>query len=235
MVGKYSALIIRLTNIYEREKERYPIENLIIGFCGVDTDNSSYFSKEDCINSIPTVQNFFWRVAQECKYFDYRRLKRFVYGSECEDAKKLMEQYISEVDKTIINALNLQTQYEDAKKYNYGENTAKIFIKYREDKLSGKEIELILDTVERCLKLSGGSLQMQDIIRNCIILVCKIQLKVKDYLLKLELTTYELRLLSDRKIQSLILDDEMQIKIPSNCDNKVCVIMKFSVSVEITS
>ena len=68
---------------------------------------------------------------------------------------------------------------------------------------------------------------VKEVIQNCIILECRILPTVKDYLLRLEITTCELRSLSELKITSLILNDKMELQIPSDCSAKVISVSSY--------
>ena len=48
------------------------------------------------------------------------------------------------------------------------------------NKLNVKELTLIVETVQRCLKLPSSSISVKDVKKNCVILVCRIPENVKD-------------------------------------------------------
>ena len=114
--------------------------------------------------------------------------------------------------------------YKSAK---YEENSKRFTVICKKDTLKIKELNFIVETLEKCLKLPRGSILVEEVIHNCFILVCRISLKVQ---LQPKICASKLKDLSDLKIESLIADDDkMELKIPLDCNTEV--IMKISVCI----
>ena len=132
-----------------------------------------------------------------------------------------MDNYIKEIENSIITDLNLK-QYDHLQTEDTC-TTKKLEIICDLNKLNVKELTLIVETVQRCLKLPNASISVKDVKKNCIILVSRIPKNVKYYLLQLKIIIYELKPLSALKIQLLIIDDETELKIPLDCNTKVAI------------
>ena len=164
----------------------------------------------------------FYYIGRECKYFDFTILKTFIDGSRCKKAKKLMENYIKEIETSVVIGLNLKLEYDKVQPEGGDSGTKKFEILRNKNELDVKEVNLIVETLQRCLNLPGGSILIRDIVKNCIILICRIPLEVEQYLLQLRITVHELKPLSTLKITTLIVDSKMKLNIPMDCDTEVC-------------
>ena len=220
--AKYVTLISDLKCIFKKEEECYPVPDIITGLCTADKGNLTFFAKEDSLRLAKSIDQLFFYIARECKYFDFAILKTFINGSKCLDAKKLMDSYIKEVENSIIVGLNLKVECEKVQNESYENSTKVLKIVCEKDKLQIKELNLIVETVQTCLKLPKASILVKDAKLNCVILICRIPLEVKLYLLQLRIFINELKPLSTLKIKSLIIDEEMELQIPVDCDSKVC-------------
>ena len=85
-----------------------------------------------------------------------------------------MNNYIKEVDSVVITGLNLQAEY-DAGYFN--DCTKKLKIFYDKDELKVKDLVVIREALQRCCDMPRASILMTDIVKNCIIIVCRIPLK----------------------------------------------------------
>ena len=227
--AKYVALLRRLNHTFQENEKSYPVREMITGLCTADKGNLTFFATDECFRLAKTIDydDVFHHIGKDCKYFDFTILKTYIDGSNCTKAKELMDNYIKEIENSIITDLNLK-EYDHLQT----EDTAKkLEIICDRKKVNVKELTLIVETVQRCLKLPSASISVKDVKKNCIILVCRIPESVKYYLLQLKISIHELKPLSALKIQLLIIDDEMELKIPLNCNAKVCtyiIIMKES-------
>ena len=221
---KYVTLIGELKMIFEKEEKRYPVSNIIIGLCTADKGNLTYFANIECLRSAKTLDEVFFYIGRECKYFDFTILKTFIDASGCNEAKELMENYIQEIENSLIVGLDLESEYDNTLTEWDKNHTKKLEIICDKKELKIKEVTLIIETLERCLKLPKASVSVKDFKQNCIILICRIPKKVKYYLSNLKIIIHKLKPLSALKIKSLIIDNEMELKIPLDCDTKVIVI-----------
>ena len=132
-----------------------------------------------------------------------------------------MENYIKEIENTVITSLDLKMECSRIQTEGCEGDTKKFEIVCDKNELDVKELNLIVETLQRCLKLPKASILLKDIIRNCIILVCRVPQQVEYYLLQLRITVCELKPLSVLKITTLIIDSKIKLNIPLDCDTKV--------------
>ena len=65
-------------------------------------------------------------------------------------------------------------EYNNAQTEGYAGSTKKLEIACDKSQLNIKELNLIVDTLHRCLKLPRASIQLIDVVHKCIILVCRV-------------------------------------------------------------
>ena len=220
--AKYVTLIGELKEVFEEEKERYPVRRIITGLCTADKHNLTFFSSERCLRSAKTTDDVFFYIGRECKYFDFTLLKTFIDGSRCTKARDVMENYIKELEESIIINLNLKLEFNNAQIEGYAGSTKKLEISCDKSQLNIKELNLIVDTLHRCLKLPRASIQLIDVVHKCIILVCRILPEVEYYLLQHKFIACELKPLSLFSVTSLKIDGKTKLIIPLDCDTEVC-------------
>ena len=219
--AKYVALIGDLKMIFRKEEKHYSVDDIIADICTADKGNLTFFSSEICLYSAETVDDVFFYIERECKYFDFTILKTFVNTSQCVEAKELMDGYIKEIENSLIIGSDLQSEYDDALTEKYKGNTKKLEIICDKNELKIKELTLIIETLQRCLKLPEASISVKDFKQNCSTLICRIPKLVNYCILHHEIDTRILSHLSAVKIKSLKIDDKIELKIPSDCDIEV--------------
>ena len=215
----YARLLLKLKR--EIKKKKHYVKNMQIGLFVADKCKEPYFSIIKSLHSTKSIDDLFVCIAEKCEYFTYTILKPVIYASDCKKAIKLMDNYIKEVQNIVITSLDLKAEYKNVQmsKNKYEENTKRFTIICKKDALSIGELNFIVETVEKCLKLPPASVLVEKVIHNCFILVCRISLKVQ---LPLKICASELKKLSKNKIESLIIDDDkMELKIPLDCDTEV--------------
>ena len=201
---KYSLLIARLKLAFM--EKRHSVPDILSLLYAADKDKLTCFYTEPCLRSAKTMYEIFRFFEKESKYFSYTIVERFVTKSGCKKSKELMKNYIQEIENSCIGIPTDKVEYQ---------NFANIFtIICEKDTLLVKELNNIIKTLERDLKLPRASILVMDVIPKYFI-ICKISLKVKKHVLRHQ---HELKDLSDLRITSLIIDD---VKIYSDDDNKV--------------
>ena len=219
LYAKYVTLIGDLKMIFRKEEKHYSVDDIIADICTADKGNLTFFSSE--LYSAETVDDVFFYIKRECKYFDFTILKTFVNTSQCVEAKQLMDGYIKEIENSLIIGSDLQTEYDNAQIEKYKDNTKKLEIVCDKNELKVKELTLIIETLQRCLKIPEASISVKDFKQNCSTLICRIPKLVNYYILHHEIDTRILSHLSAMKIKSLKIDDKIELKIPSDCDIEV--------------
>ena len=220
--AKYVTLIGELKEIFEEEKETYPVQKIIIGLCTADKHNLTFFSSERCLRLAKTIDDVFFYIGRECKYFDFTILKTFIDGSRCTKAKDLMNNYIKQIEYSVITSLNLKLECSNTLTEGYESTTKNLEITCDKSQLDIKELNLIVDTLHRCLKLPRASIQIKNVVQKCIILVCTVLPEVEYYLLQNKFTACELHPLSAFSVTSLTIDGRSKLIIPYDSDTEVC-------------
>ena len=215
----------------EIKKNKQYISDMKFGLRTADKHKENYFSSIDLLSTEKTIDELFFWIGRDCKYFTYTILKAAIDASGCKKAIKLIDNYIEKVKNIVINSLDLNSENKKVQigKNKYEENTKRFTVICKKDTLLIEELNLIVKSLEECLKLSPASVLVKEVIHNnCFTLVCRIPLKVQ---LPPKPCAHELKKLSEKEIESLIIDDDkMELKIPSNCDTEV--IMKISVGTD---
>ena len=226
---KYIEFLTKLKEVFKKKKKHYPVKNIIFNICAADEDNLTYFSGKDIL-SVTTIDEVFHHIAREFKYFNYTILQTFVDASGCREAKKLMDNYVKDVENILITGFDLKSECD-----NVQISTEQIYktllVICEKDELSAKKLTSIIETLQQSFNLPRSSVVVRKVIQNCKILECRILPAVEDHLLQCEITAYELRSLSELKIASLVLNDKMELQIPSDCSAKV---ISVSIAIEIS-
>ena len=204
----YKNFTMKLKSVL-KENDHYPVSAIIKHVCIADENKLSIFSEILPEKQWEETFNF---IVGKCRYFSYTVLEIFIENSGCKNAKTLMKNYIEGVENLYIN---VRTETLEYKQYI---TTLEIICK--RDKLLVKELNFIVKQLEKSLELPEASILMKDIIKKCAI-VCEISVNVEDYLLRLNITAHTLRELADLSIESLIVDDKKELKVPSDYDNEV--------------
>lgn len=214
----YAKLLLDLKKVFKRKKQCFFDTKMAL--LAADSHNVTYFSSSE-FKSTKTIEESFYSFANDCKYFNYTILKRFVYESKHRKAKKLMDKYIKEVDNTLITGLNLRVKYKkhiQIGKSKYEKNTKRFTVVCSKKELLVEELNFIVETLEDCLKLPRGSISVEDVIHNCFILVCRISLNVQ---LPHKIPASKLKSLSEKRVELIVDDDKMELKIPLDCSTEV--------------
>ena len=219
--GKYIALTANLKKIFKEKEDHYTVQDIITGLCHADEENLTFFSNSQFFDSVKTMDEIFFQIGRACKYFDYALLKAYIYGTECAEAITLMNNFIEEVNSVVITGLDLQSEYHSVLTESSNGGIKKFEIFYDKDELTIKKLNVIRETIQRCFGLPLASILVTAIVKNCIIIVCRIPLKVQDHLLQLRLSAHQLKPLSALRITALILDRNIKLSIPMDCDTEV--------------
>lgn len=209
----YAKLIVDLKEMFEKKIQC--ISDTKVALLAADRHNVTYFSFSE-FQSIKKTNDLFDCFANDCKYFNYTILKRFVYAIKIKKAKELMDTYIKEVDKTLITGLNLEVDKNAKNKY---EKNTKIFtVICSKKELFIEELNFIVETLEDCLELLPCSILVENVTQN-FILVCKISANAQ---LPHKISTSKLKRLSEKRVELLVDDDDkMELKIPLDCSTEV--------------
>ena len=92
---------------------------------------------------------------------------------------------------------------------------------YDKDELDLKELNVIRESLQRCFRLPRASILVTGIVKNCIIIVCRIPLAVQYHLFQLKLSAHLLKPLPSIHITALVVDGNMKFSIPMDCDTEV--------------
>ena len=221
MNSRYVTLLQDLQKVFEKQP-RYSAKKIITGLCTADQENLTFFATLDYFHSVKDMDDVFFFIGKNCKYYDHSLLKIFIDGTECAEAIALMDNYIKEVESTVITSLNLQLEYNAVlAQFNNG-RIKKLEIFCDRNELKVKDLNVIKEVLKTCLGLPSASVIITDIVQHCIIIVCCIPLEAKRYLLQLKLTAHQLKPLSALCITALIIDGSMKLSIPMDSDSKVC-------------
>ena len=221
MNAKYTRLLANLKRIFKQKEKEYSASDIITSLCAADKRNLTYFSNVECLLTAKTIDVVFFYIGRECKYFDFTILKTFIDGSGCVKAQQLMENYIKEIENVVIIGLNLKLEYDNVKTGDGEGGMKRLEIICDKNELNVKELNLVVETLQRCFKMPRGSIVVKDIVKKCIILICRIPLEVEYYLLQLRITAHELKPLSALKITTLVVDGKVKLNIPMDCSTEV--------------
>lgn len=156
-------------------------------------------------------------LSEKCSLYDHTLVRTLVKAMNCEEAEKVLRNFTSEIDNSLLKELNLLDQYANFIDRNlpYNENR-KLTIKCENKDLN---ITLNDERLIRCklcdmFKLPEHGFLLADVTKGCIALIYEISQKVKDHMLHCTITYEEIKpLLKVQKfvITQVIIDDELEL------------------------
>lgn len=195
-------------------------ENLIYA----DVNKLSLLS-HPVIKTITSIHNMFTVIRKTYRFYDFSVLKILVRLSNCSKAQKLINDYEEEVNDLLIQDLDLKPLLE-TEEYMHSGNSNKLEISCEMETMSARQYNFITDTL-KTIGLPSGSVLLKDVKQGSLIIVYEISPRLKDYLLNLSITAHMLKPLADLKIRGLIINDEMELKIPNDCDTEASSKIEF--------
>ena len=219
LIIRHGILLNKLENEFQRSGES--IEKIRGDLFYADANKLSLLSHPivETITSIRTMLINFMFIRQDYRFYDLSVLKILVGVSNCKEAQKLIQEYEKEINDLLIQDLKLKPLLE-TEQYMHSGNSNKLEILCEMKTMSARQYNFITDTL-KTIGLPPGSVLLNDVKQGSLIIVYEISPRLKDYLLKLHITTHMLKPLADLKIRSLKVNDEMELKIPNDCDTGV--------------
>ena len=216
MKVKYTQMMDDVKN----ELKHHDVFYLLDKFRDADIDDATIFSKEDAIDKIKTVKMLCYYLSSECKIYDYEILEVFMISIDCTKAVEIIRDFTKDFNNSILKDLNLldfpKSEFEDFKPSG---NNRKLVIKYESMTLSKAEEQAVRTVLYKQFKLKDGAIRFVNIVDGSILLIYRISQKIKNYLLQYKITTDEAVSLRSYKIMQLIIDDEVEMKMPVKHDD----------------
>lgn len=194
----------------------FSVQKMMDIICFNDKENLSQLHDPEI-----SIEDLFDWIYLNFKFYDYSTLQTVVNDSQCGEAIILMNNYVREIEDTLIHELDLKSGSQMQEYKIHGDaNMLKVVCEIR--KLSAKEYNCIVKTLNSWLNLPPGCFILKEIItRDTVILKYEISSKVKDYMMKINITPYELKFLASLMITSLIINDKLELKVSSDWNTKV--------------
>ena len=217
---KYSEVVMKLMNIFE--KEEVDINKLITALCFDDVDKISVFSTDSAFTTIKTKVQLFYEVGKCCKgIYDYQILNVLVQASQCPKAIKELTDFSELLQNSILAELDLISEHgELLHPDDFMPGTYKFIIEYIGGKCTIETKEMVQGIVEQSVRLKKGVLIFKGFDLGSILFIYQISEAVKNYLLQYKFTEEDVRFLEGNNIRSLIVDD-VRIMSSSQLNNKV--------------
>ena len=197
----------------------YTVKDMMIQLRGAikcDTSDLSIFSTNKKLQKAEFIEEVFEVLSNKCSLYDYELLRLFVKTTQCEEAAKILRDFSTELEQTLLKKLNLMCEYATFKSRNlpFDENR-KLTIKC-ENKYMNITIEderLIRNKLCALFKLPSHRLLLVDVTKGCIALIYEISQEVKEHLLQCKIQITEKPLVERFTITQLIIDDEFELNI----------------------
>ena len=226
--SKYSKMISDLKKTMEKyiddPKNDYSVEDTIINLCSAD-NGLSVFSTDESLRKATTVSEVFLFISQHCSMYDYEVLKVYINSTECKDAIKLLEDFTTQLQNSLLKHLNLLSDnlsFESSILPNGKER--KLTIECRGKSLKCEDKDLIQNIVCEKFDLPEASLQFVSVMLGSVHLIYEISEKVKEHLLQHKVTADVARYFFACHIIRFIIDNEIELKVSADHD-KVCSYM----------
>ena len=216
LANEYGALLENLETIFERIN--YPVEEMIKVFRSADEDRLSQISHTVVYGRIKCIKELFFTISGKFQFYDYSVLQDVVETSKCDEAIKVMADYVDKVENILIKNMNLSLSRDQHKP---GCHILKIPVSCETVEMSVKDFNLLTRLIAITFNLPPASIDYDYCRRGCIVVVYRISLKVKTYLMNFTIAAHELKPMAALQVKCLIIDNELELKIPLDCDHKV--------------
>ena len=186
-------------------------------------DSLSPFCTNKELRNAKTVFAVFLFIAEHCDIYKYEVLEIFIMSTECEAAVKVLKEFMDYLENSLLMKLNLLCDDDLRCKpllQPYG-NTRKLTIECKGRSISFKDKKLIQNIICDKFDLPEDSIQFVTLREGSVYLIFEISLKVKEHLLQYKITASTVASFSKYEIARLIIDDEMELEVSAEYDDKV--------------
>ena len=220
---KFTKLLDDLKELFE--EKHYTVCSLVIHLGVADKSGTTVFSKPDASRNVQTLNDIVFHLTKECKYYSYSLLQNFVEREEYRDATPIVEKYTKIVYSQLLEEMDLMTANEWVKpeECQPSKTTSILEVKIDAKRLLLKEENKIIEVFYKYLKLPSDCLHFIGAKPGSIILVYKMSVKIREFLL--HLTARKLGILANSNITHLIIDNEMELDTMATYYDKVSIVV----------
>ena len=140
-----------------------------------------------------------------CSMYDYELLLALVVSIECEESKKLLNDFTEQLRHSVLQNLDLLPELKDPKVL---PGTHKLIIKYIGGKCTLESTIFIRNVVYECFQLKKVSIIFRGAEEGCVAFVFQISSAVRSYLLQYKVTNEVVAVLAKYNITHVLIDDE---------------------------
>lgn len=224
--AKYCKMVIDLKMIIETfaddPNNSWSVQHMIMSLRSASNKLSPFCTDKELRNA-KEVSDVFLFISQHCNIYDYEVLEIFVMSTECEDAVKVLTDFTQYLENSLLMNLNLLSDEDLRNKLTPHPcgNRRKLTIECRGRSIRLEDKRLIQGIICEEFTLSEGSIQFVTAKGGSVYLIFEISLKVKEHLLQCKITASAVASFSKYKIIRLIIDDEVELKVSAEYDDKV--------------
>ena len=213
-----------MNNLEDIFKENdFPVNRLIGSFQVADKNKFSRFSDPIIYETVRSIKDLFTMIRNRFPFYDYLSLQIVVKISGIKEAIKLMDKYVSEVEDEPIQHIISKPEFL-TEEHKPSDGTWKLQLTFDMDTMSTKECSIVTQNLTYIFDLPPGSILVENIKNDgSVILIYEISQKVKEYLINLTFSACELKTLALLKINCFVIDDEVELKVFSNCNTEVTI------------
>ena len=183
MKGEFALVTERIRLIIE--KKELDLNSLILKLRTVDDEKKTIFSTDDAFTKVQCITDLFRHILNHCNIYDYEILISFVTSTDCEEAKKMLEDFTQMLHSSILSDLDLlhdAQELHDPKGFIPG--THRLVIKYVGGKSTMKTQILVKNIVYERYKLPYTSIIFRGVEGGSIAFIYQISSAVKAHILK---------------------------------------------------
>ena len=158
------------------------------------------FTKIKSVEELWKTLSIFWSI------YDYDILRFIIKITKCEDAKRVLENFLSRIDPTVIEDVDLVLHCRVEQKEGLP-NMCKLRIKINAKKCTYDIKENVKEIISKAYDLQQYTLCFKSIKEGCIELLFYISKEVMTYLLHCKITARTLTKFSDCKIINIFVNE----------------------------
>ena len=223
-IVKYSKMLRKVKKTMEKyinnPENDYSVEDMILNLCSSD-NGLSVFSTDENLRKAKTVSEVFLFISQKCSMYDYEVLEIFIKSTDCEGAIKIVKDFTTELNTSLLNHLNLPFDDLCSVLTLPSGKRRKLTIECRGCDLKYENKNLIQNIIRKKFGLPPASMQFIIAKEGSVNLIFEISVIVKAHLLQHKIDADMVASFIEYQIICLIIDDKLKLDISAGLANKV--------------
>ena len=210
-------------------ENRWSVTHMIMSI----KSNDNAISADENLRNAKTVSDVFLVISEHCNMYDYDVLEILIKSTGCKQAIKVLTDFTNKLNNSLLMDLSLLSDDNLRCKSNFQPTSSiqKLTIEYRGRDLKPQDVKFVKEILCNVFDhLCEDSIQFIAAKVGSVKLIFEISLKVKEYLLSYKITAGVVASLFEYRINRLIINDEMELKMSAEYADKVSILLHIEIT-----